>query len=259
MLAAVLSLVQPASQTLTIAGLPMGSLAIEAEASDVYYDRCDSSYQSIVDALDSIGVDSSYSNRKKIAKANGISNYKGKASQNIMLLKLLKRGELVRPDAGNAGSGSNSYVSGGGEAVYNEASWQLEKRYGEFEGQGFHWRAWCADFVSWCASNAGQSEAIPWNASVSGLRAAIKDAGGTEYSKSSVENGEYLPVKGDIIIFKSNGASHTGIVDYTSGGRIYYIDGNNVTYGKGYDSCVHYSDCSVSKKTFTCVLKPNYR
>ena len=119
--------------------------------------------------------------------------------------------------------------------------------------------AWCADFVSWCACNAGQSDAIPWNASVSGLRSAIKDAGGKEYSKSEVKDGAYVPVKGDIIIFKSNGASHVGIVDYTSDGRIYYIDGNNTTYGNGNNSSVHYSDCSVSKKTFTCVLKPNYR
>ena len=52
--------------------LPIASLAIEAEASGTYFDRCDSGYQSIVDALESIGVDSSYSYRKKIAKANGI-------------------------------------------------------------------------------------------------------------------------------------------------------------------------------------------
>ena len=94
---------------------------------------------------------------------------------------------------------------------------------------------------------------------VEDLEKAIKDAGGKEYSKSEVKDGAYVPVKGDIIIFKSNGASHVGIVDYTSDGRIYYIDGNNTTYGKGNNSCVHYSDCSVSKKTFTCVLRPDYR
>ena len=260
MLTAMLAMMQPAAAMFPATALPIASLAIEAEASGTYFDRCDSGYQSIVDALESIGVDSSYSYRKKIAKANGISNYTGKSSQNIKLLKLLKKGELVKPGAGGfSGNESVNYATGGGEAVYNEASSHLDKKYGRFDGLGFHWRAWCADFVSWCASNAGQSDAIPWNASVSGLRSAIKNAGGTEYSKSQVKNGEYTPVKGDIIIFKSNGASHVGIVDYTSDGRIYYIDGNNTTYGKGNNSCVHYSDCSVSKKTFTCVLRPDYR
>lgn len=49
---------------------------------------------------------------------------------------------------------------------------------------------------------------------------------GIEYSKSTIQNRKYVPQKGDIIIFKSNGDSHVGIVDYTSGSRIYYIDGN---------------------------------
>ena len=51
---------------------------------------------SIVDALKSIGVDSSMSNRSKIAKANGISNYKGTAEQNIKMLSLLKSGKLKK-------------------------------------------------------------------------------------------------------------------------------------------------------------------
>jgi N-acetylmuramoyl-L-alanine amidase CwlA len=52
---------------------------------------------SIVDGLKSIGVDSSKSNRKKIAKANGISNYTGTASQNTKLLSLAKQGKLIKP------------------------------------------------------------------------------------------------------------------------------------------------------------------
>lgn len=50
---------------------------------------------SIVDALNSVGVDSSFSNRKKIAQLNGISSYKGTASQNMTLLNLFKTGKLV--------------------------------------------------------------------------------------------------------------------------------------------------------------------
>ena len=51
---------------------------------------------SIVDGLKGIGVDSSFNNRKKIAKANGISNYEGTSSQNEKLLSLAKQGKLKK-------------------------------------------------------------------------------------------------------------------------------------------------------------------
>lgn len=49
---------------------------------------------SLVDALNQIKVDCSYSYRSKLAKANGIKDYKGTASQNSKMLKLLKQGKL---------------------------------------------------------------------------------------------------------------------------------------------------------------------
>ena len=57
-----------------------------------------SSYKgdSIVDGLKSVGVNSSYDNRKKIAKANGIKNYTGTAKQNTELLNKLKKGTLKK-------------------------------------------------------------------------------------------------------------------------------------------------------------------
>lgn len=63
----------------------------------VYYKKCSASQKSIVDALKSIGVDSSMTNRKKIAAANGISNYTGTAEQNSKMLNLLKKGKLIKP------------------------------------------------------------------------------------------------------------------------------------------------------------------
>ena len=45
---------------------------------------------SIVDYLKSIGVDSSYSNRKKLAAKHGIKGYSGTPSQNLTLLKKLR-------------------------------------------------------------------------------------------------------------------------------------------------------------------------
>lgn len=61
-----------------------------------YYKACSSKHTSIVEALKSIGVDGSYTNRKKIAEKNNIKNYKGTASQNIELLNKLKKGKLIK-------------------------------------------------------------------------------------------------------------------------------------------------------------------
>lgn len=68
----------------------------ETKPSVSYYKKYTGTSVSLVDALKAIGVDASLNNRKKIAKANGISNYTGTASQNTKLLGLLKTGKLVK-------------------------------------------------------------------------------------------------------------------------------------------------------------------
>ena len=65
-------------------------------AAITYYPACSSSYGSIADALKSIGVDSSFSNRKAIAAINGINDYSGSYDQNVKLLNLLKQGKLIK-------------------------------------------------------------------------------------------------------------------------------------------------------------------
>ena len=62
-----------------------------------YFPACSPTHKSIVDGLKSIGQSATYTNRKKIAAANGISNYYGSASQNIKMLDLLKQGKLIKP------------------------------------------------------------------------------------------------------------------------------------------------------------------
>ena len=62
---------------------------------DIFYPKCDSKFTSIVDALKSIEVDSTYSFRKKIADKNGIAKYVGSDSQNIEMLSKLKKGVLI--------------------------------------------------------------------------------------------------------------------------------------------------------------------
>lgn len=59
-----------------------------------YYNRYTGSSTSIVDALKSLNVNSSFTHRKKIAEANGIKNYIGTPSQNKVMLDKLKKGIL---------------------------------------------------------------------------------------------------------------------------------------------------------------------
>ena len=66
------------------------------KATVTYYKVPAKQYASIVDALGSISVNSSLANRKKIATANGISNYSGTAEQNQKLLDKLYKGKLKR-------------------------------------------------------------------------------------------------------------------------------------------------------------------
>lgn len=52
-------------------------------------------YTSVVDYMNDHKMNSSYSNRAKLAKQYGISNYRGTASQNTALLKALQNGKKV--------------------------------------------------------------------------------------------------------------------------------------------------------------------
>ncbi len=66
-----------------------GSITVEPQ----YYDTPEFT---LIDCLNKIGVDSSYSNRKKIAAVNGITNYSGTTVQNVGLLSLLNAGALLK-------------------------------------------------------------------------------------------------------------------------------------------------------------------
>lgn len=74
--------------------LKVGTTSIPT--SNNYYPVPNYNGGSIVEALNKIGVNSSYSNRSKIASKNGISGYTGTASQNIQMLNLLRQGKLVK-------------------------------------------------------------------------------------------------------------------------------------------------------------------
>ena len=63
---------------------------------ELYYPKYAGNSQSLVDALNSLGIDSSKQNRLQIANANGFENYLYLAEQNGYLLALLKEGKLKK-------------------------------------------------------------------------------------------------------------------------------------------------------------------
>ena len=61
-----------------------------------YYPQYDGSSNSLVDALNSLNIPSSFEARKKIATNNGMIDYSGSSDQNTQLLQLLKQGKLKK-------------------------------------------------------------------------------------------------------------------------------------------------------------------
>lgn len=69
----------------------------KAKATVEYFKKYIGDTISIVTALKSIGSASGFDYRSKVAKANGIANYSGTATQNTKMLNLLKQGKLIKP------------------------------------------------------------------------------------------------------------------------------------------------------------------
>lgn len=87
---------------------------------------------------------------------------------------------------------------------------------------GMNGVAWCAIFVSWCANHAGVSSIVPDSfSSVSQFM--------TWYSNKGLyrKKGNYTPKAGDIMIQKSSGASHIGIVESVNSSGFTAIEGNS--------------------------------
>lgn len=111
---------------------------------------------------------------------------------------------------------------------YNEKNGSYKK----FTGGKSH--AWCADFDSFVIKEAFRASGknVPsgfGSSSVEGLRQwGIKN--GCYLKTSGKSNKSQLIARnvkpGDLIIFKENGKSHTGIVSSIKNGKIYTIEGN---------------------------------
>ncbi|MDO5785363.1 MAG: 3D domain-containing protein [Eubacteriales bacterium] len=94
-------------------------------------------------------------------------------------------------------------------------------KYGKWFGMDGNY--WCAMFVAWCANQAGISTSvIPKLASVSGYMNWYKERG-----KFHTTGTGYRPQVGDLMIQKSAGASHIGIVVSSTASGFTTIEGNS--------------------------------
>lgn len=82
-----------------------------------YFPKYTGKSGSIADALKAVGADGSFSNRQKIAAANGIGNYTGSASQNTSMLNKLKAGTLIKPGVTPSRSYFPKYTGKSGSIV----------------------------------------------------------------------------------------------------------------------------------------------
>ncbi len=74
-----------------------GKAVVDTPVKPIKLPKCSSKYKSIVDALKSIKVDSSFSYRKKLYERNfGRKDYSGTSKENLKLLNALKAGSLIK-------------------------------------------------------------------------------------------------------------------------------------------------------------------
>ena len=95
-------------------------------------------------------------------------------------------------------------------------------KYGAWSGGGsLQAQPWCDMFVSWCADQAGEMDAVGCFAYVPSHVNFFKNKG-RYYAKGSV-----TPQPGDVIFFVSGGvACHVGYVEYATAGYVHTIEGN---------------------------------
>lgn len=126
-----------------------------------------------------------------------------------------------------------------------QADAQNRTKYSEW--YGMNGAPWCQMFVSWCAYQASVStDIVPRTASTTeGMNWFVK-------KQLFRYKGSYTPDRGDLIYFKSAGASHVGLVEYSDGARVYTIEGNNA-------NAVRRSNYSLEDKTITGYGVPEYK
>lgn len=107
---------------------------------------------------------------------------------------------------------------------------------------------WCGMFVAYCANKAGVSTSIiPKAASVSDYLSFAKSK-----SRFKLKNSGYKPKAGDIMIQKSNGASHVGIIIKGGDSTFETIEGNS-------GDAVKKRSYNISNANLTGFFVPDYK
>ena len=120
--------------------------------------------------------------------------------------------------------GSSTADFGGGNTSSSGNFTEYNYALGKISGTYSY--AWCAAFVSWCLSQAGEAD------SAGGLFASctLWVAELTDIGQYKTRASGYKPIAGDLIFFRSAGVSrasdHVGLVRYVKDGRVYTIEGN---------------------------------
>lgn len=125
-----------------------------------------------------------------------------------------------------------------------------QTKYGAWYGMQDEW---CNIFVSWCAAQAGVPEdVIPKMAFVSNTANWFDERG--QYKNSKAFGGDYVPLKGDIVLFDYNHnttSDHVGIVEKVEGNTLYTIEGNK-------NNQVQRCTYSLDSKDIRAYCVPNY-
>jgi len=120
-------------------------------------------------------------------------------------------------------------------------------KYGAWYGLNGPDAPWCDMFVSWCADQAGEAEAVGKYASVWYHQQRFKQLGRWH------PRGSYTPQAGDLIFFGAG--DHIGFVERVSGGRVYTIEGNT----SAWPGRTTASDTPKSAATVTPLTAPEQR
>lgn len=163
-------------------------------------------------------------NEEKLTNSGG-AVYQGDKSSNEIDVIISEITQLDRGASGaSAGTGGTAgrflSVAAGETGTTESPIGSNKQKYGTWFGM--NGVAWCAIFVSWCANQAGVTSVVPDSfASVSQFQSWYANKGWYR-SKDS-----YTPKAGDIMIQKSAGASHIGIVESVNSSGFTAIEGNS--------------------------------
>lgn len=180
-----------------------------SNTNSAYYAKYTGSSDSLVDALKTLGIESSFINRQRIADANGISNYSGTSSQNTKLLSLLKKGTLKK--AGSSATSTTSSPNSDSSVSSKISSFLNDFRFKEGTSWGYYQQPKVSSYagIGCCAYTADYVKVVFGKNS---------PRSGTQYSKASEIR------MGDVVVMKNT--QHWFIVISRSGNTIKVAEGN---------------------------------